>query len=401
MPESGDAAKDAAKVFSPVINYIGSKVRQLPLLDRVMTPHVPVGGVFGDLFAGTGTVAAHYRSVAGTVVANDHEVYSATLCRALLYCRFTPRVAGMIDELDELAGSVVAPGARGSRRRPGLVAANFSPLGPNGRMYFTPHNAARIDAVRERIEAWRCAGRVREPEHAFLLASLIRSCARVANTNGTYTAYLKRFWPRSERALRVLAAHTCAEGPAKRRHVVTCGDALAAARAHVFDAVYLDPPFNDRHYASYYGFYNFLIANDPTQALVGRTAAPAAYYRSPWGRADTARRSLSDLVTALRTRRLFLAYNSAGVLSKADICGELRRRGPTVLHVHKPRRVFRPHAGVLGAGEVEDWLFEVDCTGASRPPGAPLASFREVRVRPGWDLEPSSSPPRPRAVSGC
>lgn len=245
---------------APVLNYLGSKQMLLPLIDRVMTPHVRPGAVFGDLFAG--------------------HPYSATQCRALLQCRFTPRVAELVAELDALAcrsrstGKATAPS--------GLVALNFSPAGPMRRKFFTAANAARIDACRARIETWRRTGKLRgEAEHAFLLASLMRSCARVSNTTGTYTAFMREFLPRAVRPLRILPAHTDDDMGRRRRRrngdAVLQGDAADAARARAFDVVYLDPPFNARHYASYYGFYNFLIAYDPALQVVGRTAAPAEY----------------------------------------------------------------------------------------------------------------------------
>ncbi len=245
------------------------------------------------------------------------------------------------------------------------MALNFSPAGPERRKFFTAANAARIDACRKRIQTWRRSGKLRgEAEHAFLLASLMRSCARVANTTGTYTAFMRDFLQRAVRPLRILPAHTeC--GKAAGRHAVLQGDAADAARARAFDVVYLDPPFNARHYASYYGFYNFLIAYDPSKRVVGRTAAPAEYYRSPWGKRGTAQRSLAELVDALADggvrEHVFMAYNNHGVLSKLDIMKELRRLGPTVLHRQKPRRAYRSHGGVASADSVEDWLFWTDC----------------------------------------
>ena len=366
---------DQGPVFSPAINYLGSKVRQLPLLDRLMRPHLPPGGTFGDLFAGTGSVAAHFRSAGGTVIANDAEPYSAVLCQALLLCRYTPRLRAMIAELDSLSVS----------RATGLVAANFSPAGPAGRMFFTPENAARIDAVRARIETLTPSGSgdLSGKERAFLLASLMRSCARVANTSGSYTAYLKTFVPRAKRAFRMLPAHTSVD-PVSKTNAVTCGDslplALSLASRVKFDVVYLDPPFNGRSYGSYYGFYNYLLAYDPGVEVTGKTGIPADYYRSPWGFAKGAREALGALIGALDARRIFFAYNNAGVLSKTEIAETLRTRGPTVLYVHKPPRAFRPHAGVLGSRDVEDWLFAVDCDREPGPPkGGRKASFREVR----------------------
>ena len=60
-----------------------------------------------------------------------------------------------------------------------------------GGRYFTPENAARIDAVREGIEELSAGGRCTPQERYLLLASLLFAADKAANTVGQYDAYLK------------------------------------------------------------------------------------------------------------------------------------------------------------------------------------------------------------------
>src|SRR5690606_6181763 len=84
---------------------------------------------------------------------------------------------------------------------------HFTPAGEvgreHGRMYFTPENAARIDAARETIQAWRTTGMIGDDAFYVLLAALIEAADAVANTAGVYAACIKSWQPNALRPLRL------------------------------------------------------------------------------------------------------------------------------------------------------------------------------------------------------
>src|SRR5690606_38579211 len=90
---------------------------------------------------------------------------------------------------------------------PGFIHEHYSPDGTDGaahgRMYFTPRNAARIDAIRDAITAKQRDGVIDDDGFHILLAALIEAADRVANTTGVYAACVKTWQPNGLRALQL------------------------------------------------------------------------------------------------------------------------------------------------------------------------------------------------------
>ncbi len=378
-----------------VMNYMGSKARLMPFVDALVLPHVRPGDVFGDLFAGTGSVAAHVvaRRPGVRIIANDAEAYSARLCTGLLCCPRSPELSARLAALQSAA--------RGGL--PGEVATRWAP--PRHR-FFTLDNAARIDGALAGLRGWVASGEVPvdSPEHAYLLGVLMAACGRCVNACGMYSAYLKQWWPRALapldlRPLPLVCAGAGAGAAAAGAppSTVLHGDACAAARAHVYDVVYLDPPFTRRQYGRCYWFLNWLadaargdLGDIRDIGEAGETAGgvPTAYARSPWaGARPMCKNALAALVTALQgqvRRAVFFAYSSDGTLGEADIAEGLSPLGAVTQFVLPRRHLFRPHRGVDAgrARAAEEWLFRVDC---QRGGGARPVAAGPTRVACTWD----------------
>lgn len=63
--------------------------------------------------------------------------------------------------------------------------------GGENRQYFSDFNAMKIDSIRVQIEKWKEQSFIDEKEYYFLLASLLESADKVANTASVYGAFLK------------------------------------------------------------------------------------------------------------------------------------------------------------------------------------------------------------------
>ena len=77
------------------------------------------------------------------------------------------------------------------KEKKGFIFQNYSESGKAGRNYFTSENGQKIDAVRVQIEEWKKTFKISEDQYFFLLASLLESADKVANTASVYGAYLK------------------------------------------------------------------------------------------------------------------------------------------------------------------------------------------------------------------
>lgn len=223
-----------------MIKYIGSKRRLVPVLGDLLQRAGAATAV--DLFTGTTRVAQEWKRLGARVIAVDSARYAATLAEC-----YIATDAGQVDltALGQVISHLQAlPGTDG------YVTETFS----RAARYFQEHNARRIDAIRDAIEA----GWGGHPWRPILLTALLQAADRVDSTTGVQMAYLKQWSARSYRPLQLEVPPLLAGvGQALR------GDALeVAGRLPPVDLAYLDPPYNQHRYAGNYHVWETLVAWD-------------------------------------------------------------------------------------------------------------------------------------------
>ncbi len=344
------------------LNYIGSKVRMMSEIARVLCPLIENvaaqkgagrGVVLGDYFAGSGSVAnyiQHHPRVK-RVVACDQELYSYILNRALLKCVYTRRLARVIRCLNDRL--------KGGAGRRGLVWQHYSPKG--GRMYFTEENARRIDFARRAINVLYARGTIGYSEFLFLLASIITSCSKYSNTASCFRAFVKTFSSRSLKEFLVSPIHMMKERLAWKRHHVIKNDVMRVAKHEYADIIYLDPPYTTHHYGGYYGFYNYLSVYRKEYKIHGVSGGPVHYNKSAFGMKSTALKSFKQLIDNIKKgcKYIVMSYNADGTMNKDDIIEILGHRGNVKVY-ELVNRKFRTHQKVDGTRVVE-FLFVCSC----------------------------------------
>jgi adenine-specific DNA-methyltransferase len=223
-----------------VIKYLGSKRRLVPALTAIASASRANTAV--DLFTGTTRVAQALKSLGIEVTAVDSARYSEAFARCYIGTDADnvdhTELSHAVDELDAVPGEA------------GYVTDVFA----RQARYFQPHNAARIDAIRDAI-ARRWTGHPFEP---ILLTSLVEAADRVDSTTGVQMAFVKQWAPRSQQRMRLrVPALLVGSGHAVR------GDACTVAHdlGHV-DLAYLDPPYNQHRYTANYHVWETLVAWD-------------------------------------------------------------------------------------------------------------------------------------------
>ncbi len=295
------------------MNYIGSKHKLTSWIKECITKtcKIPLAdAVFCDLFAGTGAVARSFKSDVKKIIANDIEFYSYVLLKNYIgnYQRldFEP----LLKELNNLDGTA------------GFISNNYAEGSKDGRLYFTKDNGQKIDAIRRQIEVWKKSGKIDENTYFFLLASLIESADKVANTASVYGAYLKKIKPSASKTL-VLKPALFEE--TTNGHLVFQEDANDLIKKISGDVLYLDPPYNARQYGANYHLLN-TIAKMDTFVPKGKTGL-REYAKSNYCRTGEVAASFEDLIANAQFKYIFLSYNNEGLLSQVQVEYIMKRYG--------------------------------------------------------------------------
>ncbi|HEX2167033.1 MAG TPA: DNA adenine methylase, partial [Longimicrobiales bacterium] len=140
------------------MRYIGNKTRLLGFIRRVMRRRGIGPGRAVDPFSGTASVARALKRWQFHTAASDIMEYGFVFARA--YVEVTSR-PGFRAIAREIGGRELRHALAWLNRlpaSPGFIYEHYSPAGTagaaHGRMYFTPENAARMDAIRDAIETW-------------------------------------------------------------------------------------------------------------------------------------------------------------------------------------------------------------------------------------------------------
>ncbi len=335
------------------MNYIGSKYSLLGEIEQMLADHhVPGDGIALDLFAGTGAVAQLLKQRGHTVYANDWQHYAYVTNVAFIELDDYPAFDTLLGDPfwgEKITNTPPAPipaysiqhrstrnmGDTPAGDRPcarvlsyldalagsgGLFWETYCQGGSAGRSYFERENGQRIQAIRDQIEGWGEAGLIAAAEKAWLIACLIESADRVANTASVYGAYLKQIKKTAQQPLRLIALKPIASSHLAERHRVFCRDGLALLRAlgelRPLRLVYIDPPYNHRQYAANYHVLETIARWDldrftPRGVTGLREAGEQRSEYSLRGRAEEGFRRLFE---AMRADYLLFSYNNEGLL---------------------------------------------------------------------------------------
>lgn len=251
--------------------YIGNKRKLLPMIIQATQEAIGDKGTVVDLMSGTGSVALEYRKNGYRVIASDVMTYSKChLITQLLY-NAPPSFSaldGLFPGVDRYKSVIEFL----NKLEPiqGYFYQEFSPEGTpaNGchaRKYFTPRNAAKIDAIREQIRKWIEADSITDNEAAVLKHTLMMAVNKIANISGTYGYYLSSF---KGSALEDILLTPAVFDPCDNTdHTVLQGFAEDLAPTISADLCYIDPPYMKRQYAANYHILETLARGDYPEAV--------------------------------------------------------------------------------------------------------------------------------------
>jgi adenine-specific DNA-methyltransferase len=296
----------------------------LPFLEKSIEEFVsgPIEDkVFCDLFAGTGAVGRYFKTKAKSIIANDLEYYSYVLNRNYIGNHKRIDASKWLKALAELQGEE------------GFIYANYCRGGHGDRNYFKDDNGKRIDAMRGQIEAWKDEEDIEDNVYFYLLATLLESADKVANTASVYGAYLKHIKKTASADLKI---HPADFEITKARHQVYQGDANELVKTIKGDILYLDPPYNARQYGSNYHMLNTISTYENFRPK-GVTGLPV-YNRSAYCSKVSVRQSFEELIAHAQFKYVFLSYNNEGLMTHEEITSILEKYGKVELKAQAYQR---------------------------------------------------------------
>ena len=184
------AARTQEYLFNQLIPYIGNKRKLLDLIQEALALVGPgKGGVFLDLFAGSGVVSRLARQLGYRVISNDWEPYTYPINTCYIACNRPPefKAFGGYERVIRLLNDL-SP-------RVDWVTEHLCPQDDReydssvDRMFYMRKNGMRIDAIRHQIQSWRRAGKITDTEECCLLAPLLYQACYRSNTSGVFKAF--------------------------------------------------------------------------------------------------------------------------------------------------------------------------------------------------------------------
>ena len=310
--------------------YIGSKHKLTDWIFSIINKECK-GNSFADIFAGTGIVGAVASHHFNKIILNDF-LYSNYIVYKAFFEKGTwnqKKIFTLIQEYNHI---------KVDRIKENYFSKHF------GGKYFSNPSAKLIGFIRQNIEETKI--HFTKKEYFILLASLLYSTDKIANTVGHYDAYFKK---------PVLKDHFCMRliypSPIKSLSLFK-EDSNSLVKKIKADIMYIDPPYNSRQYSRFYHILETLVKWEKPN-LYGVALKPKPENMSDYCR-EKAKSRFAELIKDINTNYIVLSYNntyysksssSQNKITFKEIKNILAKKGET--------KVFEKHYRYFNAGNTD------------------------------------------------
>lgn len=302
--------------------YTGSKTKILKWINEIIDQNCLDCNSFCDIFAGTAVVTSSVIDKFNTFYINDF-LYS----NEVIYKAFFKKQNFNLTKIIKYANKY-------KKINPKDIPENYVSTNYGGR-FFEINDALCIGYIRDDLEQNK--EKLNEREFCILLASLLYSADRCANTVGHYDAYFKKSNLRSSFQFELI--QPIISGSSDRRNIkIFREDSNELAKKIKCDVVYIDPPYSSRQYSRFYHVLENMVEWKKPE-LYGVALKPEAQNMSVYC-SSKAIDSFTDLIGSLRCKYILVSYNntyhsksksSENKMKLEDILRVLSLKGKTVI----------------------------------------------------------------------
>lgn len=312
--------------------YIGNKAKLSDWIMYLINNEIKEKlNSFADIFAGTASITKASLKYFDTIITNDFLHSNNIIYKAFFENSEWNRkkLNQIIDNFNNLETNIL---------QENYFSTNF------GGKFYHQNTAKIIGYIRNEIE--RLKSELTEKEHNILLASLIYTIDKIANTVGHFDAYRKIKIKEPKFELKLIE-------PFKTDKVqIFKEDANQLIRKIKTDVAYIDPPYNSRQYSRFYHLYETLIKWDKPK-LYGVALKPEPENVSEYCKVNAVN-VFRDLIKNLDAKYIAVSYNntfnpksnsSKNKISLEQIENILNKKGKT--------KVFENSYRFFNAGNTE------------------------------------------------
>lgn len=265
--------------------YIGSKNKLITWIKSLIVEETE-GSSFLDLFAGTGVVSKNVLDLYDTFIINDFLYSNEVIYKAFF-------------STEPFNKNAIKNKEKNYQK---LMVGNENYFSKNyGGKFFSNNDAIVIGEIREDIDKDKSLS---NREKSILLASLIYSCDKVANTVGHYDAYRKKIQIK-DRFKFELIKPIDTTGKNVFIHRVDANELVKKIKA---DVVFIDPPYNSRQYSRFYHLLENLVKWTKPE-LEGIAMKPPVENMSEYSKTK-APEKFDELIQNIDAKYIVVTYNN-------------------------------------------------------------------------------------------
>lgn len=327
--------------------YTGCKSKLLDWIKKTISNNCLNCNSFFDIFAGTGVVTNEFIGKYNELIINDF-LYSNEMIYQGFFLNKKYDIKKMLKYKNLFNEKNLY------NEKDNYFSENF------GNKYFSLIDAKIIGNIRERIEKDKVLKLINQKEYAILIASLIYSIDKIANTCGHYEAFFKKKKIEDKFIFELIEPIDFSKYKNLKIKIYR-KDANEIAKRIKADIVYIDPPYSSRQYSRFYHLLETLVKWDK-EKLFGVAKKPKAENMSVYC-SSKAKKYFKDLIDNLNCKYIVVSYNntynsksksSANKMMLEDIEEILKNRGQIKIY-SKKYKAF--NAGKTDLNNHKEYLF--------------------------------------------